>query len=83
MSQASPQRFPLPYAFARAHGVLLERTEGQSVLWVARSDAALGAQRLRSAMGEVSAHYTVDAVTWLERQPWQERLQGAVWGRAW
>ena len=77
MNHVSPQRFPLPYAFARAHTTLLEQHQGQAVLWVVRSDDALTAQRLRSAMGEVSAQYRVDTVTWLERSAWDSKLQEA------
>lgn len=77
MTAPSPQRFPLPYAFARAHGTLLEHTEGQAVLWLSRADDAESAQRLRSAMGEVSAVYAVDHLNWLERSAWEARLQAA------
>lgn len=52
-------RHPLPYAFAKAYGVLLEHDGDQSILWA--SDGVS-----RSALSEVMRTYAVDSI---EREP--------------
>ena len=48
-------RHPLPYAFAKAHTLLLEDDGGQRVLWAAE-------QATPAALGEVIRQFRVDAV---------------------
>ena len=77
MSDATPARFPLPYAFARAHRVLLERTDGAYTLWVSAGADASSQRQVRSAMAEVAAQYEVSQVEHLASNEWSNRLQSA------
>jgi general secretion pathway protein E len=66
-------RHPLPYAFAKAHTLLLEEDGGQRVLW-ASEDASL------SALGEVMRQHQVDAVERAETGELAERV-AAIYAR--
>jgi general secretion pathway protein E len=66
-------RHPLPYAFAKAHGLLLEDDGAQWVLWAA-PEAPL------SALGEVQRVYAVAAIERMEAQALQQRIAAAYAG---
>jgi general secretion pathway protein E len=66
-------RHPLPYAFAKAHTLLLEEDGGQRVLW-ASEEASL------SALGEVMRQHQVDAVERAETGELAERV-AAIYAR--
>jgi general secretion pathway protein E len=66
-------RHPLPYAFAKAHTLLLEEDGGQRVLW-ASEQASL------SALGEVMRQHQVDAVERAETGELAERV-AAIYAR--
>lgn len=70
-------RFPLPYAFARSHGVLLEQDSGGHTLWLCEPSAALPLIIQLSASNEVCARHTVDRVVPVPTSAWAQQLQEA------
>ena len=70
-------RFPLPYAFARAHGVLLEQDSGGHTLWLAQPNDEDTQRAQVSASNEVWARYTVDRVVVMPAHEWAQQLQEA------
>ena len=77
MSERALSRFPLPYAFARAHQVLLERHQGRHILWVSALPDAHSQRQLRSTMAEVRVQFPVEQVEYVEPTEWAQRVQSA------
>lgn len=63
-------RYPLPYAFARSHQLLLEEAGNQLVLWHAGAPTP-------SAWGEVLRKYTVSSLQQLEPGELAQRISAA------
>ena len=55
---AQSVQYPLPYAFARSHQLLLEEADGQLTLWL----HALDSERTTSAVGEVNRKFGITQV---------------------
>jgi len=63
-------RYPLPYAFARGHQLLLEDQDSQLVLWHAAAPAT-------PALGEVMRKYSVRALQQLDPTELAQRISAA------
>lgn len=68
--------YPLPYPFARHHGVLLHRDRGQAWLYARQAAPEERIARL-SAIGEVQRRYGPCPVIWEAKEAFARRLQFA------
>ena len=70
---AAPLQYPLPYAFARSHQLLLEDADGRLTLWL----HALDGERTRSAVGEVMRKFGVAQVQTESAEALSQRISAA------
>ena len=70
-------RYPLPYAFARAHGILLEFDDGGHTLWLSAVEDDTARRAQRSACNEVSARFAIERIQVLGASEWAQQLQEA------
>ncbi|MGQ9725332.1 MAG: GspE/PulE family protein [Tepidimonas sp.] len=68
--------YPLPYAFARSHGVLLHLDRGEAWLYARQPTPDERVARL-SAIGEVRRRYGLCPVIWQTADAFAQRLQSA------
>ncbi|MEO7399745.1 MAG: ATPase, T2SS/T4P/T4SS family [Polaromonas sp.] len=73
MSMQAPAQYPLPYAFARSHQLLLESLDGELTLWLHSLDAA----GTGSAVSEVMRKFDVQHVSTEAPELLQQRISAA------
>ena len=74
---AATSRYPLPYAFARSHQLLLENQHGELTLWLQGQDGTAPSGVIASGVGEVLRKYSVQHIAAEPLEQLRQRISAA------